>query len=289
MTDDHRLLRQTLSDLAEHGGHADLYERSLRTSKRLTRNRRIVTVVAALAVVAGIGTPIAVANARRAAPPPQILVPPSVGPTVTSSPAPSPSHAPVPSGTGTPAAHSATHPAPPITTPPSSPPSSAVSHAGCPVSAKVLSAVAKSKVGEVECHGRYAIGVGANAGMVFRYDRSADTWHLVGEGSAEICQAYLPRSAWGDFELCGSADPAVACPMAQTDMQNAVAGSEFADLRDGKYFDARSCSGTRATASVGAPDPTAYFIFTWRQSSRTWKATDAGPCPSEGIEECDAP
>ncbi len=76
MTDDLGPLRQALSDLSEHGGTADLYERTLHTSRQSQRRATIAASCAATAVVFAIGGTVTFAATHRPAPP----APPAAAP-----------------------------------------------------------------------------------------------------------------------------------------------------------------------------------------------------------------
>ena len=65
MTDNLGPLRQALSDLSEHGGNADLYERSLRKSRQSQRRATLATGAAAAAVVFAVGGTVAFAASHR--------------------------------------------------------------------------------------------------------------------------------------------------------------------------------------------------------------------------------
>ncbi|MEU7981771.1 hypothetical protein AB0B63_24975 [Micromonospora sp. NPDC049081] len=65
MTDDLGPLRQAMSDLSEHGGSADLYERTLRRSRQTQRRATIATGVAAATVVFAIGGTVAFVAGHR--------------------------------------------------------------------------------------------------------------------------------------------------------------------------------------------------------------------------------
>ena len=81
MTDDLGPLRQAMSDLSEHGGSTDLYERSLRKSRQSQRRSALAAGVAAAAVVFAIGGTVAWAAGHRPGPlPPPAAAPSSAGP-----------------------------------------------------------------------------------------------------------------------------------------------------------------------------------------------------------------
>jgi hypothetical protein len=65
MTDNLGPLRQAMSDLSEHGGSADLYERSLRKSRQSQRRATLATGAAVAAAVFAIGGTVAFAASHR--------------------------------------------------------------------------------------------------------------------------------------------------------------------------------------------------------------------------------
>ncbi|MCG5446009.1 hypothetical protein NIE79_004573 [Micromonospora sp. NIE79] len=69
MTDDLGPLRQAMSDLSEHGGTTDMYERALRRSRQVQRQRAVTTGAAAVAVMFAIGGTVALATRHRPDPP----------------------------------------------------------------------------------------------------------------------------------------------------------------------------------------------------------------------------
>ncbi|WP_089154506.1 hypothetical protein [Micromonospora sp. NBS 11-29] len=64
MTDDLGPLRQAMAELSEHGGSADLYERSLRRSRQSQRRAVLATGTAAAAMVCAVGGAVAFAVSR---------------------------------------------------------------------------------------------------------------------------------------------------------------------------------------------------------------------------------
>ncbi|GIM93260.1 hypothetical protein [Paractinoplanes toevensis] len=81
MTDNLGPLRQAMSDLSEHGGSTDLYERTLRRSRQSQRRATAAAGVAAAAVVFAIGGTVALAAGHRPGPvPPPAAAPSSAGP-----------------------------------------------------------------------------------------------------------------------------------------------------------------------------------------------------------------
>ena len=68
MTDDLGPLRQAMSDLSEHGGRADLYERSLRKSRQSQRRTTLASGAAAAAVVFAVGGAVVFATGYQPGP-----------------------------------------------------------------------------------------------------------------------------------------------------------------------------------------------------------------------------
>ncbi|MEV1155832.1 hypothetical protein AB0J27_10545 [Micromonospora chokoriensis] len=77
MNDDFGSLRQAMSDLSEHGGTADMYERALHKSRQSQRRTALATGAAAVAVVFAIGGTVALATRDR----PDPMTPPASRPT----------------------------------------------------------------------------------------------------------------------------------------------------------------------------------------------------------------
>ena len=81
MTDNLGPLRQAMSDLSEHGGSTDMYERSLRKSRQAQRRATIATSASAAVVVFAIGGTVAwAANHRSSSLPPPAAAPSSAEP-----------------------------------------------------------------------------------------------------------------------------------------------------------------------------------------------------------------
>jgi hypothetical protein len=188
MTGDFNRLRGAMTDLAEHGGSPDLYERTLHTSHRLRRRNALATGGTAAAVVVAIGTGVALPGTHRPTPPPVAQAPTAI-PTTPPSPAPS-------SG---PSSSSSTSSAPSTSTSPSRPATSATSKLsghGCPVTATTLNRVPGLPDGyritpdTVRCWKDWASGWDRNQqgdGMyLFRYSPSVG-WRIHGQGSAFDC------------------------------------------------------------------------------------------------------
>lgn len=74
MTDDLEPLRQAMSDLSEHGGSTDMYERTLRKSRQSQRRAVVTTGVAA--VVLAVGGTVAFAAVDRPHPSTPVAVQP---------------------------------------------------------------------------------------------------------------------------------------------------------------------------------------------------------------------
>ena len=94
MSDDLRPLRQAMSDLAEHGGATDMYERSLRRSRQVQRRNRIATGVAAAVAVSAVAGAVPFLTGDRPDPstPPATQAPPSSTAPPSTAPSTSPSH-----------------------------------------------------------------------------------------------------------------------------------------------------------------------------------------------------
>ncbi|MGA8112826.1 MAG: hypothetical protein WCA46_04090 [Actinocatenispora sp.] len=200
-------LRHGLADLAEQAGPgADLYERSLRVSRRMTRRRLVgacvATVVCAVVGLGGVLTvkiphPSVYSGARDTASARTPSVPPSghgrAGPGGVLAP---------PSASGTPSG-------------------SAVSD-GCPVTAGTLLAALREseiyrRLGEpddltdVECYRGYAVAVtvrgddpeGQATGIVFGYYEARSYWVALNLGSDGYCDGYVPPDISSHFRDAG--------------------------------------------------------------------------------------
>ena len=204
MSDDFDRLRRTMADLSEHGGEADLYDRALRTSRRMTRRRQAAAAGAVAAAVLAVAVPVAIVD-RSVAPP--------VADQST----------PVPDATLAPAPGSAS----PNSVPPSSPPSRTVTSPsmgrsstptdGCPVTAKTLTQAAGSPDGwrvvaaSITCYQGWAEGreeasdesQQGDGVSLFRYDRGRAKWVKVTEGSALECGEYgVPKQVRSRLPAC---------------------------------------------------------------------------------------
>ncbi len=206
MSDDFDRLRRTMAELSEHGGGADLYERTLRTSRRMTRRRNALAGGAVAVAVLGLGVPVALAGRDRDASPPIAATPAPASPTPppSASPSPSPARPSVPTATSE-------RPSTPVSTPGTSrPPSS-----GCPVSAATLGRVAelpdgwRIDPGSVKCvqgwaDGRPEAPTEAQQGdgvVLFRY--AGGKWRKVVEGSAIECATHgVPQRIGRRLSAC---------------------------------------------------------------------------------------
>jgi hypothetical protein len=185
MTDNLGPLRRAMSDLAEHGGSADLYERTLRKSRQT--QRRTALAGGAAAVVFAIGGAVAIAAANRPEPSTPVATPP-----------PAPRVTPSSAGPSTTPSLSA-----PSTTPASSAPalsahaSNRPRYPDCP-SAKTLEKLAGLPkdwhivASSVECWRTWA-SAGAKGPTpgdgIFLFQYKAGTgWRFHGEGSGMRCQ-----------------------------------------------------------------------------------------------------
>jgi len=174
MTDNLGPLRQAMSDLAEHGGSTDMYERVLRKSRQ---SQRRTAVVAGAAAVFAVGGAVAYATANRPGPP---------TPGATQPPAPSAG----PTSPATSAAPSRTPPSPNWT-------SNRPRYPGCP-SAKTLERLADLPKGwyfvpsSVQCWKGWAMAdpEGPTPGdgiYLFQY-QAGKGWRYHSQGSAYQCQ-----------------------------------------------------------------------------------------------------
>jgi hypothetical protein len=202
MTDDHGRLRRAMADLAEHGGNADMYERTLRKSRQSKRRTRIAATATAAAAVFTIAGAVAYATADRSAPTPPIA---TYSPSPSPTPSPTPTHAPSPSRTSKSVAPSDT----PTSRPPrsstttSSPPQSSTTtsnpprYPDCP-SAKTLEKLADLpedwtfKPSSVECWQTWATAApqGPTPGdgiYLFHYEPGPG-WRYHSQGSGYRCQ-----------------------------------------------------------------------------------------------------
>ena len=194
MTDDFPRLRGAMTDLAEHAGSTDLYERALHTSARLRRRTVLAAAGTAAIAVTVISVGVAVAGGTpRLAPPP---------------PAQSPTY--VPSPPASPGPSSAPSPTPPSSAPPSALPSRTATRqsttdpdTGCPTAATLERAAEMPSAhaitpDTVKCWKDWAWGWDRDLygdGMdLFRYSRSGG-WRYLGSGSAFECRALgIPKN-----------------------------------------------------------------------------------------------
>jgi hypothetical protein len=212
MSDDFDRLRQAMSDLSEHGGEADLYERTLRTSRRMTRRRNAAVAGAVAAAVLAVAVPVAIVDRDRPASPP-IAGRPTPSPDRSATPTPDRSS--TPDRTSKPPRGSiSSKPLTPSTTARSSSPAD-----GCPVTAATLTEAADLPDGfritaaSITCYLGWAEGwtkapTDGQQGdgiTLFRYDRSRAKWTEVAQGSALECADYgVPKGV--RVRLPGCAD-----------------------------------------------------------------------------------
>ena len=267
MSNDFDRLRQTMSELSEHGGNTDLYDRSVLASRRMTRNRRVSAGLAVAAATVAIAAPVALADARRSAPAP---ITPATG-------------APVPTTTMAPPSLPASSSPAVSRAPAGSRSPSAAAADGCPLTAKMLKpGTGISDWSKIECHSPWAIAVpgeGATGGdgvFVFRY--SAGRWTEAGQGSSEYCESTMPRDAWRDFALCGNRQASVACPMGSEDIEKAIARSDLtAGLpRKAAGYAGYYCEGKDAFTQARNSQQT--VAYRWDSSADTWRVVRVGSC-----------
>ncbi len=192
MTDDFGPLRQAMSDLAEHGGSTDMYERALRKSRESQRRAAVATAAAAAAAVFAIGGAVALATANGPVPPTPVATRP-----------PTPDATPTPAATSTAPSAAPTSAAP--TSPSSAPQASSASprtsnrprYPDCP-SAKALEKLVDLPEdwhfvpSSVECWRGWATAgtEGPSAGdgvFLFRY-KTGTGWRFHSEGSGFHCE-----------------------------------------------------------------------------------------------------
>jgi hypothetical protein len=198
MTDNLGPLRQAMSDLAEHGGATDMYERSLRRSKQVQRRNRIATGVAAAVVVFAVAgaIPFLAGNKPDPSTPVATQAPtPSVAPT-SEPPSISPS-SPVPATTNPAARPSSKKPS---STPPTS---KRPQYPSCP-SAKTLERIARDvpedealpkdwhfPASSVECWQTWATadpeGPSPGDGFYLFHYKAGTGWRYHSQGSGYQC------------------------------------------------------------------------------------------------------
>ncbi|MFI7602318.1 hypothetical protein [Actinoplanes sp. NPDC049681] len=206
--DDLHHLRRTMADLAEHGGTSDLYERTLRTSRRLARRRAVVSGTALAAAVLAIGVPIALVHRQQppatpAAPAPSLSTAPSTANPLHRATPPSRPAAPRTSTTTptTPATHNQATSRPPSSSP-------AVTD-GCPVKAPTLQEAAhldagwRIKASSIRCSQGWATSEltaptpeqQGDGLVLFKYDATTKAWKRKAEGSSFSCSEYgIPKN-----------------------------------------------------------------------------------------------
>lgn len=214
MSDDLGLLRQSLHQLSEQGGEADIHARVLVASRKLRRRRRALALGGVTAAVVAVTVPLALTGTfNRAAPPlpaaPSVSVP---APSTTS-----PSTTPPSPARSEPATVTRTHQTVTIET--SSPPDSgATADDHCPVGSSTLLAARKRnasiddailKTGsfsDIDCYQGYAMALshpttqGDTAWLVFRY--SGGAWSAVNGGTADVCDGVVPADIRRHLENC---------------------------------------------------------------------------------------
>lgn len=204
MTDNHRPLRQAMSDLAEHGGSTDLYERTLRRSRQMQRRTAVTAGAAVMVAVFAIGGAVTFATANRPGPSTPVAT-----------------QAPEPSGTTTPATPSTAPSTPssspssspkPTSKPPSTTPTSKRPHyPDCPSAEKLERLVDLPKdwyfvPSSVECWRTWATARpdGPNHGdgdYLFHY-KAGTGWKYHSQGSAFNCEDLGITS--GNPPFCGT-------------------------------------------------------------------------------------
>jgi hypothetical protein len=182
MNDDD-LLRDSLARISEQATPVDLLDRSLSRSKRIGRNQRIMTGIAAvvaLAAAGGVAWQLNLSPADHAAPGAE--------------------HSPTPSAVASPTPSEVARTAP-VSPPTSTSPSRPAD--GCPVSAATLLSVLQAwpsyssleptnQLTNVRCYKGYAMARtnGVHTGparIVFQYHASSTAWSVLTAGTADLC------------------------------------------------------------------------------------------------------
>jgi hypothetical protein len=267
MNDDFTVLRETMDSLSEHGGDADLRDRMLRTSRRITRRNRIIGTAAAVVAVIAIGTPFALAGNRQADP--HVV---ATQPSVTAVPAPRVSASSSPS----------------VST--SSRSTGTAGATGCPVSSQQLFDALDGDVKpgdkwrDIECHNGWAsawyvqkVPISDPGATVFTW--KGGKWTAVGSGSGDYCTAYLPRGEWGKFpKACDGVDPASPCPTGNTETIDAIEAGQFADqVRPGATVLELACGDKYAVQQL-TDSGRKTFVMRWDAGRQGWTAIAAGSC-----------
>ncbi|BCY15296.1 hypothetical protein [Actinoplanes sp. L3-i22] len=278
MNEDFSVLRETMGRLSEHGGEADLHDRMLATSRRITRRNRVVGTAAVAVAIVAIGTPFALAGTRGAAPDPNVATQPSV----TFSPAPSVSGSPSATPSSPTSSRSSTSSTPTVQN-------------GCPVTSQVLFDAVEADGGQVksgdkwrdiECHDGWAsawylqkVPTGDPGATVFKYSEAAGKWTAVGSGSGDYCTAYLPRGEWSKFaKACDGVDPAAPCPTGNTETVDAIEAGQWAgDVRAGDVFQELACGDKYAVQQL-IDGSKKTFVMRWDSGRERWTAIAAGAC-----------
>ncbi|MFC4063648.1 hypothetical protein [Actinoplanes subglobosus] len=194
MSDDLTRLRATMSDLAEHGGNSDLYQRALDSSRRLGRRRAAVSTAAAAVAVLAIATPIAFAQRHEPTPLPAADTPAATSPSPTTGPSATPKPSSVPQASSPSPSHGNAL-SPSHGTSPSHPTN------GCPVTASTLQKVSGLEAGykinasSIECKQNWAtaavtapsVEMQGDGLIFFRYSPASGKWMKKGEGSDVPC------------------------------------------------------------------------------------------------------
>ncbi|AEV88931.1 hypothetical protein ACWT_7922 [Actinoplanes sp. SE50] len=274
MNDDFTVLRETMDQLSAHGGNADLHDRMLTTSRRITRRNRIVASAAVAVAVVAIATPFTLVATRDSAPGPVVATQPSVA---TTSPSPAPS-----SGEPLTPHHHTMVPASPA--------------GGCPVTQQQLIDTVKAydsrwyqpgdKWRDLECHDGWAsawyvqkVKNSDPGATVFKYDTATRKWVVIGSGSGDYCTSYLPRGEWSKFRIaCNGVDPAQPCPTGNTETIDAIEAGQYADkVASDDVVQELACGGKYAVQRLIDGAKTT-FIMQWNPAQHRWHPIAAGPC-----------
>jgi hypothetical protein len=103
------------------------------------------------------------------------------------------------------------------------------------------------------------------------------TWTIVGWGSGDVCEAYLPRDVWSSFDMCDYTDPSEPCPIGSAEAVDAIRHSTYAERVDAKSWAEQLACGDRH-AVVRLNDRKTTVIMSWSRNANHWSVVKAGPC-----------
>lgn len=300
MNDELTRLRHGLAEIAEQGGNADLYDRVLRTSYRITMRRRLALCTAGLAVAAlAVGVPLALRPDGSRQPAPAASTSASPAPTTTPTTTPSPSTAP-------PTTAAVGCPASPETLLEALQASEFFARAGAPTTMLVLA-----------CHQEYAAarGIGGSPTsdqyVLFRFDTPRQRWRAVNVGnSSSYCAGRTPADVAARLPGCASTSSGAAAASSRSSTPGGAptqtappshgcpttAATLLATLkRDAKAYDAVGrpaalynvdCSGNMAVAYTTPGSTTNATWVAFGNSTQDGGVGDWYPLASGNGESC---